>query len=322
MTELILGISFFFAVPRQPRRLRTSLDIAMNINFSPLLSGSKPDPAQPSSLDRFVWEKGVKLVSFGPKGALLGFSIAAAINGTLGIIFTTLGATIRGMPEMFVAGGITLTVATIMGSVAHWQYRTQKHSQSEINLNPQAVKMLSHLATHIGWFNPDVLQTRTQRYQSAMWGQLWGGVRTSAQILDREVFEMLDKAAFQYNRLSGLLQLAKDSTGRPSKLEPNIRNAADEAMLGILNQVALVDRRPESASAVQKQVDHQVDQLAELGNRLEAMISDRATAFDRMGSTTALDTVLEDLRLEQSAMDEIRYRPESNSLDETTRLDH
>lgn len=294
----------------------------MNINLTPLLGGAKPDPGQPSSLDRFVWEKGMKLISFGPKGALLGFSVAAAINGTLGIIFTTIGATVKGMQEMFVAGGITLTVATIMGSIVLWNYRTQKQSQSEINLNPQAVKMLSQLIGHIGCFNPDFMQNRSQRYQSAMWGQWWGGARTSSQILGPEVYEMLERAAFQYNRLAGLLQLAKDATGRPSKLEPNIRNAADEAMLGILNQVAPVDRRPESASAVQKQVDHQVGQLEELGNRLEAMIADRANSFDRMSATTALDSVLEDLRLEQAALEEIRYRPDSNPVDESRRLDH
>ena len=293
----------------------------MNIIVNPPGQPGLPvtEPQDASSLDRFIWEKGMKILSYGSKGAVFGLTASAIINGSIGLVFTIISATAAGRSHLIIAGGILLSTALIMGLIAFFQYRRSKQSGSEVQLNTEASSLISQLATHIGWYNPASMGNRSYQYQNQMkpWKNWWGGVKTSSQILSAEVFEMLERAAFQYNRLSGLLVLAKSASGRSSRMEPNIRNASDQTMFGILNQVALVDKRPESASAIRSQVDHQIKQLEELGDRLELLLSEPTNNFDAISSTSAMDSVLEDLRMEQLAREEIRYRPS-----EPEKLDH
>jgi hypothetical protein len=127
-----------------------------------------------------------------------------------------------------------------------------------------------------------------------------------------EVIEFLDVAAEQYNRISGILQ-APSQTASLSKLGASAIAAADEAMADILHQAANLDKFPESATTTRKQIDNAVRAMMELGNRLEEIATRDQLLTEKVNYSSKMDSVLEELRLDQLARSELHTSPEENT---------
>lgn len=116
----------------------------------------------------------------------------------------------------------------------------------------------------------------------------------------------MEEGCNEYNRIAGLLKLAKDSKGRSTNMAPQIQAASDEAMVSLINQVALLEENPETQNAILSQCQSQNQKLKELANRYEEILSGPITLEDRLSSTTVMDSVLDQMRLEAQAHEELR----------------
>jgi hypothetical protein len=122
--------------------------------------------------------------------------------------------------------------------------------------------------------------------------------------LPANVLELMEEAACQFNRTAGALE-AGASSPNIQRLRGKVLLAADEAMLDVLHQAALISKYPESASSIQSQLDSRVATLRELGERIEALARRDPTFTDMIARRTSADEVLEELRLEQAAFSEL-----------------
>jgi hypothetical protein len=135
---------------------------------------------------------------------------------------------------------------------------------------------------------------------SGSWGQRQQSAR---QCLNPVAFEMLDKAAFQYNRVAGIL-----GTGHPevARFGPTIKAAADQAMADVFHVGYLLDAFPESQSTAMAKADQEIAAFTELADRLESMQKQPALGAEVASPTSSpISNVLEELRLDQLARAEL-----------------
>jgi hypothetical protein len=142
-------------------------------------------------------------------------------------------------------------------------------------------------------------------------------VKSAREFLTDPAFELLDRAAIEYNRIAGCLETGR-ATGSATliKVAPSVLQAADEAMADVLHQASVLDRYPESHEAATLAAEDEIRLLRETADRVE----DLSIAPPDGARTTAasrLEGVLEDLRFEQLARSELREPAEE--LDQQTR---
>jgi hypothetical protein len=77
-------------------------------------------------------------------------------------------------------------------------------------------------------------------------------------------------------------------------------------MISILNQVSLLDKSPETHGTISAQVGQQSGKLKELADHLEGLLSEPASVADRLVSSNVMDGVLDNLRMERIANEELR----------------
>jgi hypothetical protein len=120
-----------------------------------------------------------------------------------------------------------------------------------------------------------------------------------------EVIELLDVAAEQYNRIAGLVHTPAPRSAM-AKLAPSATAAADEAMADILHEAATLDKYPESAAPTRKQIEGYIHSLIELADRLEGIATRDQSLTEKIDYASKMDSVLEELRLEQLARSELQ----------------
>lgn len=284
---------------------------------------------QPSSLDRFMWDRGIKLFDLvGPKnGGTIAFAVNAALHTALSIGFLIASFVNQNadkaskfaiMWPIFLALGIGFGVTTVF-----WHRRTKRSNRSEIRLSAEGLKLVLKIFNHIGY---------NQNAHSNTWGA-WVGCsksnrtppalqwlsdnfgigrrRTAADVLQPESYTILDRAAFAYNRANGVLQARSTSTPESlTRLRGSIHQAADEAMVAVVNQIATLERMPESANAITRQVEKDLKALEELADRVETIAAQQPSFVESAGSSSAMLGVLEQLRLDQAARAELLHSPD------------
>ena len=77
-------------------------------------------------------------------------------------------------------------------------------------------------------------------------------------------------------------------------------------MISLINQVAMLEETPETQTAIIAQCRSHVSKLEELAERFEEILSGPVTLADRLSSTTVMDNVLDQMRLEAQAHEELR----------------
>lgn len=265
-----------------------------------LKSSSKPSVQEASSIDRFIWSKGIAIAHglTGNSSASLGLMIGGicqAISG-IGIIVAHQFAPV--VPSM-VSFFLFPSALFMVGYSLKLRNQNRDRVQSEVRLSPAARSMVSRVLNHIGWTDP-----HRSQYANNWWMQMMGR-KTSADLLNPISSELLNRATFQFNRIEGMVKLANDHNGRLKQLIPSIRVAAEEAIYIILNQVALLEQSPETHQTIAGQVETNIAKITELGNGLEGMIRQPDTIADRLTQSSVIDSVLDQIRQENLAHQEL-----------------
>jgi hypothetical protein len=213
-------------------------------------------------------------------------------------------------PGLMMGGGVLFTMSQVMRR--RFQPLT---SAPEWKLTPEAKGLLLKLVQQrLGWhgFGSPIhgkrgrIVMRRVAWQSGDPSFGWFG-RSNASVAP-EVMRLLEVAATAYNRIQGTLQSPSGSS--LTKIAPSAAKAADEAMATIFDNSATMDRYPESVAATQVQITKEIAALTELGDRLEQLVTRQETITDKMASATTMDAVLDDLRLEQLARNELQVSSE------------
>lgn len=259
---------------------------------------------QQSSIDRFFRAKGSKLFGYIHQQWQLAGIINSIVHSIAATTFIILSVFIKGFP---VALPLIFSIAAVISLTAtFWNHhRNKKGTSSEVRLSANGRRLLQRIGDHIGWHDHD----NPDNVQGNPWGKWWQqlvGVKTASQVMTPAGSELLKAGCNEYNRIFGLLSLANDSTGRSTALLPQIKAASDEAMISLINQVALLEEAPENHLVLDSQCRIQISKLHELADRYEEMMSGPITLVDRLSSTTVMDGLLDQMRMEAQAHEELR----------------
>ncbi len=136
-------------------------------------------------------------------------------------------------------------------------------------------------------------------------GKHWGIIpKTAKDILGQELFDVVEAACQQYNRIDGILETSRGDTNF-ARVAQNSRTGADEAIFAIFHRVAMIQRYPETMQSSILDCRDKTRALRELADGLESLRSRPISIADRLGYASTLDSVLEDVRLERMAHEEL-----------------
>jgi len=271
-----------------------------------------------------MWDRGMALMGFvgNWRGGFLALVINSVIQVILGIGFTITGQLWRDADARVfqIMGPIMLLVGIGLGiGAVYARARARQIPRSEVKLTSEATQLLYRILGHIGW-HYDQNRYSASANQWNHWMSNVGlssilGRKTSSQILRPETFEILDRAAANFNRAHGVFKANKRSDNASlSRMIPAAQAAADEAMISIFNQIAILERTPESSIALQKQIDRDLSNLKELSDRVEHLAGGPQSLTEQYTSTTAMQSVLEQLRYDAAAREELV--PDDETVDD------
>ena len=246
----------------------------------------------------------MKLVGYAGPSMLTAGSILSISQSLAAITFIILKVLIHGfplaLPVIFSGVAVGCVTTTAIGYL-----RNRKSNTSEVRISAGGRKLLMKIGQHIGWYDHDATY-HNRGNQWATWWQQVVGIKTASNVMTLAGAHIMEAGCVEYNRVFGLLKLAKESKGRSSTLTPQIQAASDEVMITLINQVALLEQTPETQAAIVSQCQSQIDKLHELADRFEEILSGPVTLVDRLSSTTVMDNVLDQLRMEAQAHEELR----------------
>jgi hypothetical protein len=264
-----------------------------------------------------MWDRGVH-ISGGWSGGMSGtlvMGINSAVQLLLGTIFSILGFT--GIAEKAsnafqIIGPALFLLGVGLGIGAIWSARKMRSTvRSEIRITSEARQLMWRILNHIGWQAQHV-QSQHQWIVIANLQSLLMPVKTAKNVLQADAFEILDQAAKSFNRINGVIKMARKAPmPQFERVLPSVSAAADEAMIAIFNAVAVLDKMPESAPSLRKQIQFHQSQLDELAQRVDRLTGSEPSLTEQYASGSAMTSVLEQLRLEQAARDELRVHREA-----------
>lgn len=254
---------------------------------------------------------------------IIGGSICLAIAFGL-----ALGGAISGLPGLW-AGAIGPLVAGAINLGIGLRMR-KKYSQNptEARLTPEARSFLWTLMkqTNTNWNHGSLkVRVHTPAMQAPspiqdgetffhQLGKHWGILpKTPKDLLTRPIHDILETACYHYNRVFGILEAGRDDSTL-TKVGQGAKAGADEAIFGILHHAATMHRFPETISASSRDCEEKIRALKELADGLERIQIRPAAISERLGYTSAMDTALEEVRLERLAREELQL--DSDSLRE------
>ncbi len=281
------------------------------------------NPPEESSLDRYLESQAGLMLShasmrrgivlMGVIGAAmllvaLFFVILAGVTGKHGLLGGAFGPGLAGL--------VNTTISQVL------RRRTKPAMEVNANLTPEARSFMANLMKDVygwpqawgavepkmGWESTGPHMNKFDRqHERHAWRRMlasgsWGKrQQSSKQCLQPGAFEMLDKAAFQYNRIAGVL-----AAGHPevTRFAPTVKAAADQAMADMFHVGYLLDAFPESQSTAQGQATQEIAQLTELADRMEDLLK-QPEGLPASVRTSPISSVLEELRLDQLARSEL-----------------
>lgn len=279
--------------------------------------------SEETSLDRFLRNRGAQYL--GQNMGRVGATIQLAIGGFFSAVgLGLLVAPLLGAPPQVAIGSIGCLGAGIPNGLVGLFLRRRLRQQQlqHVQLTPQARKLLLRLLRmRSDWRHQWQFAGSPGRGDGRHGDGMYGLSGASAfglggvQPLSAEVEDALERAAFEFNRVLGCLSTA---TGDPAfeKLGSRALAAADETMTEFLHHANQLADFPESESAPRAQAERAIGELAELADRAEqlAQVSARGTGVKAVRS--AMEEVLDELRLEHLARAELS-RPEERQQTQT-----
>ena len=282
------------------------------------------NPPEESSLDRYLESQAGLMLSH---ANLRRGRVIMAVVGTCMLfvaLFVVMMALVTGQHPI-AAGAIGPGIAGIVNLGISGAIRSRIKPEMEVNANltPEARGFMANLMKDVyGWpqawgaIEPKMRWESTGPYMNKFdrqrerhaWRRMlasgsWGKRQQSAkQCLQAGAFEMLDKAAFQYNRIAGVL-----ASGHPevTRFAPTVKAAADQAMADVFHAGYLLDAFPESQATAREKAAHEIAQLTELADRMEELLKQPLDLPASAVKTSPISSVLEELRLDQLARSEL-----------------
>ena len=262
---------------------------------------------EPSSLDRFLWGRGQELLD--PRwlrGDVSGLLTAGGLQLAIGLALIATGS-FSGNGPHYVLLATGLALALVGAGVLSLARRRMIARQSwPVPLQPlsnDGQRLLHKICCHIGYYN-----WQDEPYGRSLTGLR--GVRTSSQVLPDDLFGLMDRAAFQFNRIDGLLKERSSSIDKSLKaLEPNVRAACYESMSIVVNHASWIDTFPENKDDHRRTIEQKTEKLQELADRLSALVGSRPTLTEAVTARTVMDDVLDRIGQEEEARRELA--PES-----------
>jgi len=288
-----------------------------------------------SSLDRYLeGQAGLLLSHASLRRGMIIMRIVGVIMllMTLGVLITALA---KGEPSVL-AGAIGPGIGGLVNIVASRSLRNRTKPAMEVNANltPEARNFLGHLMKDVyGWprawgaVEPHFLfegkgsymnrfdRRRERRaWRSMLASGSWGKRQHAAkEMLNAEAFDILNRAAFQYNRISGIIGVGNQEV---SRFSASVKGAADQAMADVFHAGYLLEEFPEGSAAAKAKAEQEITALSELAGKLEEMQSQSITAPSAdVLSTSPVASVLEELRLDQLARSELNKPVEEKRVD-------
>lgn len=284
------------------------------------------DDAPETSLDRFLKSRGAQLLGYSSMKA--GVLIQSVIGGgmlALGLGF--LAAPLMGAdPSVqwasmgpIMAGAVNLVIGQVL------RRKLVQGVPAPIALTPEAKALLQALyrdsvgsATDWIWNGNSMIHVsegqsrigrrarRRQRLASALSGDNPDAVPADVA---PHVEELLDRAAFEFNRIAGCLATGQPSNATIAKLAPQVSAATDEAMADALHHAALLTKYPESGEASRTRLETHIAAMGEVADRIEEIVAKVPALSESIGRRSRIDDVIEELRLDQMARKELQKDP-------------
>lgn len=265
-----------------------------------------------SSLDRFIMARGMALSGGGDlnnrlrvMGILGGvYSGIASVEVLISLFLTK---TEGFLPLIFQGGAFGLTAAILLSVRAALKRRARQTAPVQTTLTPEARDMLLMLLNHLQRATGSPFGHRARMRRSMAGAVLpMESTHRSRPLLAEETFELLERAAYEANRLYAVLtESALSKHPALQKLAPAALAATDEAMASILHTAALIERFPESAPQRREGIETQTAELRELAEQIETMASAAPAAIREGAEISRIQTVLQGLRAEQRALAEL-----------------
>lgn len=262
-----------------------------------------------SSLDRFVTTRGPVLAGLADdSGRLRTMTILSTFYAVVGASFFAGAAAFDGGAlAMAATGGLFLATSGLLGGIRLWlKSRLQPEETTRAELTPDANELLRALIHHLQ--GRTFGRRRRRRLRRAMQRGMTDPERTQRceAILTPEAFDLLESAAFEYNRILGVI----DGSGQPggagfARFIPEILAASDATMAELLDTAALLNRLPETAPRLEAEARSRVRELTELGGEVERLRGASLSSPVPAEDATPVRRLLEELRADQRAREEL-----------------
>lgn len=132
--------------------------------------------------------------------------------------------------------------------------------------------------------------------------------RSAREMLDPRVFDLLEAAAKQFNRVQGHVHTSEAGGAKPSEA-PRIQVAADQAMIDALSIAATMQQFPENIESLRPSLEACTTALNEAADLVATISTSTAQAAQPKEQATMLRGMIEDLRIEALARTELSEAP-------------
>lgn len=247
-------------------------------------------------------------LSYGATGLLMAaIGVIASLGGARDALWTLIPAGVLGFTSAFTAS---------LGTVLRW--RAKEGRPATVRLTPEASelsrRLMQHLAGTFFFRHPKLRHVRRVRSHNLP-GMLQD--RRSEDELSQAAFRLLDAAAFQYNRIYGLLALSSHETSADGttldRLGPSIRAAAEETMAELLHVAAMIERSPETTDALETEGQERIRELQELAGEVDRLRAATQSSTAQLEGPTRIRSILDELRAEQAARADLSATQEVSS---------
>jgi hypothetical protein len=278
-----------------------------------------------SSLDRFLRTRGG--VFAGVYGNLVANRIQLAVGAALsaiGFSMLAVGFAVPALHGLFFGaiGPLGAGVINVVVSLTV-RRRLDRTPLPKAELSPEARTLLTSLLKSFtvrqysgawmmgGMSGMGTMGSWNGRHQGMMGLDPWTGHATKP--LPERAMNQLESAAAAYNRISALAEVGGSGNTSLSKMVPRIVQAADDAMAEVLHFVAVSAKYPEAEGPTQQRINLVIARMEELASRSDTVFGQEPTVVSHRPATSSMDEVLEELRFEGLARQELGQEPETES---------
>lgn len=240
-------------------------------------------------------------------GIGVGLIVLALSLGTIGLASSDPDILIGGLIGPLSGGIVNLIVG------ATTRRRAGQFGVGRVELDAQTRGFLSDVMRRAYGIRFPLMR-RKRQHLAMMRGVAIGEAppeRESREYFHPELAALLERATHQYNRLYGMLDGAgAGPTGALTRMRATLYQAADEAIVEVLRTAASFDKYPESSASLTSPMESKIAQLKEAADRVEALTRQSELAT-QVAPSGPMDRVLEELRLEQIAHEELARATET-----------